>query len=245
MVWVERQSITTMLVLFTTVLLPAGPTSSAELYFHRSRACTRCSIPRHHYGHDIPRYGASEFAVANAAIGTGELRHKPFHFRALALRVDQLTLDQVGLAIYESNGKLIATGRITHNGGDGGLIGNNVRIRVRAYVSSVESRNQVVPLATTSPQPELLPPPNDGTLPAPPVEAVPPSAVVTTPAGMARIPADAFVVFESEHNLWVSRGRPESISLVPVLTAAQAEKLQKYFSQITHLEVDMEFVRDR
>lgn len=198
----RHQSVTIVSVLLAVVLLPVASTSAGKLYFHLHRTRTKCCLPKHHYGHDTPRFGASDFAVANAAVGPEGQQRKPFHFRAIALTVDQLQLDQIGLAIYESEERIIATGRITHNGGDGGLIGNNVTIRVRAYVASSPDSNQ--------------------------------------------IPPDAVVIWQSERKIWVSRDRPEFISLVPASKyLPQPTKLARHFDEITHLEVEMEFKRDR
>jgi hypothetical protein len=105
------------------------------------------------------------------------------------------------LAIYKAEGKLVATGRITHSGGDGGLIGSNVTIRIRAF-------------AAASTDTFLIPP-------------------------------DAVVVWESEQNLWVTRGGPQSISLVPTQNYLTQSKTTQHFEEITHLEVTMEYRRDR
>ncbi len=181
------------------IFLSIGTANVAMAEIHCQRTCNRCCIPKHNYGHDTPRFGATEFAVANAVDG---LQRKPFHFRATALKVDHLLLDQVGLVIYKDQGKLVATGRITHSGGDGGLIGNNVTIRIRAYAAASADPTQ--------------------------------------------IPPDAVVVWESEHNLWVSRGRPQHISLVPTPKyLPESEKLGLVFDQITHLEIELEYQRDR
>lgn len=189
-------------VAVTVVLLSIGIQSAALAEIHWQRTCNRCCVPKHDYGYDTPRFGATKFAVANAAVGQGGLQRKPFHFRATALKVDHLQLDQVGLAIYKAEGKLVATGRITHSGGDGGLIGNNVTIRIRAYVASS--------------------------------------------ADTFQIPPDAVVVWESEQNLWVSRGRPQYISLVPAPNyLPQSKQLKLHFDEITHLDVEMEYRRDR
>ena len=199
----------TMVSLLLAVLpWPAAPVSAGKLYWHRQCTPTKCCLPDRDYGKSVwpfstpHSFGATEIAVANAAVGVGDLRHLPFHFRDLVLTADHLTLDQVGLAIYETRGRLLATGRITHNGGDGGLIGSNVTIRIRAYVASSADPNQ--------------------------------------------IPPDAVVVWKSERKVWISRNRPQHISLVPTgLHFPQPEELNRHFNQITHLEVELEYEKDR
>jgi len=170
----------------------------AEIHWHRT--CNRCTIPKHNYGHDNPRGGVTGFAVANAVVERGSLILKPFHFRAIALKLDHLSLDQVGLAIDKAEGRLIASGRITHDGGDGGLIGSNVVIRIRAYAASS--------------------------------------------ADTVQIPPDAVVVWDTETSLWVPRGQ-KHISLTPALEKQNRLELQRNFDIITHLEVEMEYSRDR
>ena len=60
---------------------------------------------------------------------------KPFHFTTASLVANDVTLQQVGLSIYET-GTIAATGRISHDGGpDGSLAGANVTLIVRAYAS--------------------------------------------------------------------------------------------------------------
>ncbi len=180
--------------------------ADAGLTHHHYRTCSKCCIPNHHYGHDTPRFGATEIAVANAATGNAGARLKTFHFRATALTVEHIQLDQVGLALRETgtdppDATLLATGRITHSGGaDGGLIGNNVTIRIRAYVASSREPNA--------------------------------------------IPPDAVMVWQATSKQWISRGRPQVISLVPA-NLPQPEKLKTYMEQITHIEVQLEYSQDR
>jgi hypothetical protein len=202
----KKFSSSSLLIAVSFIALSIGVQSAVRAEIHWQRSCNKGCIPQkpnhsRNYGHDAPRFGASEFAVANAVTGQGGQMRKPFHFRALALKVDHLQLDQVGLAIYKAEGKLVATGRITHSGGDGGLIGSNVTIRIRAF-------------AAASTDTFLIPP-------------------------------DAVVVWESEQNLWVTRGGPQSISLVPTQNYLTQSKTTQHFEEITHLEVTMEYRRDR
>ena len=202
----QKFSSASLLIAVSFIVLSIGVQSAIRAEIHWQRACNKGCIPQkpsysRNYGHDTPRFGATEFAVANKDTGQGGQLRKPFHFRALALKVDHLQLDQVGLAIYKAEGKLVATGRITHNGGDGGLIGSNVTIRIRAFAAASAETFQ--------------------------------------------IPPDAVVLWESEHNLWVSRGGPQSISLVPEQNYLTQSQMMQHFEEITHLEVTMEYRRDR
>lgn len=188
-------------------LVQTGANGGEFLFAARQPRCNKNCVPGHNYTHDTPRFGATDFAVANAAVGSAVNHHKPFHFRATKLEIDHIRLDQIGLAIYKfpsstksSLGKIVGMGRIAHNGGDGGMKGSNVTIRIRAYVAPEADPNQ--------------------------------------------IPPDAFVVWESRQNLWVSRGKPQLVQLVAE-NSSQSEKLNMHFAEITHLEVELEYQLDR
>jgi len=197
----KSQSGAILPVIIIAAGLGMGIQSAVQAEIHWHHTCNRCTIPKHNYGHDNARGTVTGFAVANSVVEKGTLTRKPFHFRAIALKLDHLSLDQVGLAIDKAQGRLIASGRITHDGGDGGLIGSNVVIRIRAY-------------AAASADPIQLPP-------------------------------DAVVVWESEYSLWVPRGQ-KHISLAPAPEKQKRSlELQRNFDIITHLEVEMEYSRDR
>ncbi len=129
--------ISMMSFLLLTVLLPTRPSGAIDFFSHSQRTRTKCSLPKQNYnysGNVWPFTGPSKFgatAIAVAATDPTDIqraeRVKPFHFRTRRLIVDHLTLDQVGLAI-DTNGRIYASGRISHSGGDGGLIGNNVTV---------------------------------------------------------------------------------------------------------------------
>jgi len=102
-------------------------------------------IPKHAYGHDNIRATAKAFAVADVPVTVGTTTRKPFHYRDVNLTLEHLNLNQVGFAMDKETGKVIASGRITHDGGDGGLIGSHVTFRVRAYVSSTNKVIQIPP----------------------------------------------------------------------------------------------------
>ncbi len=172
---------------------------SAEVHWHST--CDKRGIPKHNYSHATSRFGSTGFAVANAVVFDSTQRRKPFHFRATALKVDHIQLDQIGLAILESDGQMVATGRFTHGGGDGGLIGNNVTIRIRAFIAAA--------------------------------------------ADPIQIPPDAVVVWSSECSVWVPRGQ-KHISLTPSENKlCRSGEIAGNFDRITHLEIEMEYRRDR
>ena len=157
------------------------------------------------YGHDDKKISATSFAVANQLVPLqrGEVK-KPFHFRESELELDHLKLERVGIAIYKplkGQARIYATGEITHSGGDGGLIGSNVTITVRAY-SAASSET-------------------------------------------SRIPADSPKVWETQRTLWLTRGK-NSVNLTnPKQGLAQSEKLTTYFEEISHLELEIEYRKDR
>ncbi|PHS15763.1 MAG: hypothetical protein COA78_04790 [Blastopirellula sp.] len=193
----------------SVIALSVSPVHAGDLFFSRQTTCNKhCLDSLYNYQHDTPRFSNTEFAVAKQPNkGSGAVEHKPFHFRATKLDVDHLHLDQVGLSIYRfdnttktSHGTIVASGRILNDGGDGGIIGSNVTIRIRAYIADN--------------------------------------------ADPVRVPPDAFMIWESEHNLWVSRGNAQKFSLIPK-TLTQPEKLSTHFDEITHLVVEMEYRKDR
>lgn len=68
------------------------------------------------------------------------MARKSFHFTRDSLVAQHTTLQQVGMTLW-SNGSLVATGRISHDGGpDGSRVGANVTLIVRAYAAPVSDR---------------------------------------------------------------------------------------------------------
>jgi hypothetical protein len=117
---------------------------------NRQRTRSRTTIPNHNYGHDSVRFSVRQFAVADqfgdrAVVPNALNNLKPFHFRSTAVALHHLRLDEVGLAIDRLDGRMIATGRITHDGGDGGMIGSNVTVRVRALMARTADVAQIPP----------------------------------------------------------------------------------------------------
>lgn len=186
-----------LVVAFGLISVDFQKTAFAEIHLHST--CNRGGVPKRNYGYDTQRFGASDFAVVTPFLKDGNNR-RSFHFRATSIKVNHLQLDQIGLAL-DSDGQLVTSGRFTHSGGDGGQLGNNVTIRIRAFVGSSADPNQ--------------------------------------------IPPDAVAVWSSECSLWVPRGQKHSALIPSGKNAYHSEDLKRNFERITHLEVEMEYRRDR
>lgn len=207
------------------------PIHAGDGFFsHRQRTRSKDNLSRYGYGRSTwPFTMASTFGTSAIAVAATEstdiaAKKKPFHLRATALTIDHIRLDEVGLTLYESTGQLLASGRLTHSGGDGGLIGNNVTVRVHVYVAK-----PTVALRLESSLPEIETP-----------------LIVTSPNDVDQIPPDAYRVCTCERKLWVSRGRPQHVSLVDPIGMAEHQKvLRRHFGEITHLKLELEYQRDR
>jgi hypothetical protein len=234
-----RFSTITILSLVLVVLLSSiNDVSGVDLFPHRQRSRTQTYLPRYNYDQSAWPYTSPNsykgiaFGVAATVPNSIQPAIKPFHFRATGIQVRHLTLDQVGLAMYRWDGRhpdltrqVVATGRITHDGGDGGLVGSNVTIRLRAYVSHVAAQASGVSdlQAITT-----------GDFP------------LASPNEVSRLPPDAFMVWSSEQRVWIPRGGPHSLSLVPTgENFPNFGQLIHHFDEITHLEVEMEYRPDR
>lgn len=207
--------------------------SGGDIFSQRQRTRTKGRLPPHNYNHDAwpyttPRtFRATAIAVANPGPPMSDAKFKPFHFHATALTVDHLTLDQVGIALDKTDGWLVASGRITHNGGDGGLIGSNVTVRIRGYAThqSAITPTLVVAAETAVERDEIE---------------------LVVPNDVTRIPPDAYVLWSSEHSFWVSRGGPRTVSLTPSTGYLSSRSLvTEYFDNTTHIEVELEYRLDR
>ncbi len=216
-----RFSIVVLMLLALSLPSPQSSGAADWFFSHRQRARTKCALPKHDYNHNSwpfttdRKFGATAIAVA-ATDADLKKTVKPFHFRATALTVQHLVLDQLGLSL-DKNGRLYATGRFTHTGGDGGLIGANVTVRIRAYVAHTAAAAPAITTAADLP--------------------------VATPNRVTRLPPDAYRVWSCERKFWVSRGRPQYVSLDNPGEPLGA--LRHHFDEITHLEVELEYERDR
>ncbi|QEG00344.1 hypothetical protein Mal15_44140 [Stieleria maiorica] len=214
-----------------------GSATAADLFYNRQRVNTQCCIPGHNYQHNSfpfttpDTHRNSAIAVAATDPTLPQRGFRPFHFREGSLTVGPLTLDRVGLALQRDGLPLLATGSIRHNGGDGGLIGSNVVVKMRAFVSHnamLNDRN----LSATSP-------------------ATPPAAAVATartasPNEVTSLPIDAVMVWQGEHTFWLSRNGEQMVELRAAPMSGDAVlKLANYFDLITHLEVELGHRRDR
>ena len=262
---------TIALVLIASSAFPLDSCSGGDFLFSsRQRARTKTHLPstknslsKYDYGYNTWPYTspqvfqATEMAVAATDPTNAGKSVKPFHFRATAMTVDHITLDEVGITLYKTGGRLFATGRITHTGGDGGLIGNNVTIRMRAYVASTAAAAPKIIVVTTPPAAQPAPVPAANGLPSPidaegttiegdDAEAEVKEIPIATPNVVTRIPPDAYLVWKSEQKLWVSRGRPHHVQLAPsAASRTDRETLTHHFGEITHIEVELEYRRDR
>lgn len=215
-----------------SVLITSGLTLCAgdRFFSHRQRTRSIDTLSNYGYGRSTwpftveSKFGTSAIAVAATESTDHAIKKKPFHLRATALTIDHLTLDEVGLTLYGSSGQLFASGRFTHSGGDGGLIGNNVTVRIHAYVAH----------PTTALRLESS------------LAEIENQITVTSPNDVNQIPPDAFRVCTCERKLWVSRGRPQHVSLVdPTRMTENQLKLRRHFDEITHIKLELEYQRDR
>ncbi|MEP0429852.1 MAG: hypothetical protein ABJM81_28140 [Rhodopirellula bahusiensis] len=231
-----------------------------DFFSQTQRSRNQCCLPNHDYDHGVWPYStASEFgstAIAVAATDPTEEAYeiKPFHLRATALEIDHLTLDRVGIALHRSTGRLVATGRISHTGGENAAIGNNITVRIGAYVSP----NALIRKRTVSqdePRTFLLDQSERISILGHRFERVSTatrtiqntsSIKIATPNEVTRIPPDAYRVWTSENKLWVSRGLPREISLVSERSRrCEQQQLIDHFDNITHLGVELQYRRDR
>lgn len=213
---------------------PFVTTAAGQVFRHRQRTYNSCCLPLHHYGHDDQRLTASTIAAAPAGGTTtvnqftgetdakGDLKPKMVQKKIFTPLVPSLTVAHVGfsklsLSIYNT-GVAECTGTISNSGGpQGALMGSNVTIYLRAYAGVPQHPN----VANAAP-----------------------------------------MLWETTHKLWVSRGPSQAISLLPGTatttylngdrisftaggTSSLREEVRRRFDQITHLEVELQYHKDR
>ncbi len=113
------------------------------------RVRSQAGLPFYDYHQGVERIRDRAVAIADPtffeewlptdreATEVRQVARKPFHFTRTSLVAHHATLQQVGLTVW-SNGAIVATGRISHDGGpDGSLAGANVTIILRAYAAPV------------------------------------------------------------------------------------------------------------
>ena len=82
----------------------------------------------------------------DASALSDSVSRKAFHVHATAITAAATSLQQMAISLY-SSGQLQTSGRLVHTGGpDGGLLGNNVSIRLRAYAAPAVPNPQVLPI---------------------------------------------------------------------------------------------------
>jgi hypothetical protein len=238
----KRQCFTIVIALMAMPTLILESASAENHFFSRSRTLTKRCLPNYDYAHNVwpfttPR-GPRATVIAVAATDPTDVgkQVKPFHFRANSLTVGNVTLDDVGISLYNNDGKLYASGRLSNNGGDGGVIGNHVVIHLRAYISHTAAAAPDVPVTPT-----LITAVAADTAAAENLERP-----IATPNSVTRIPPDAYVVWQTQRKFWVSRGEPETVSMVkPVLSLDDWQALTRHFKDITHIELELQQQRDR
>lgn len=204
---------------YTMIFVSVG---LAEIHLQHTR--TRCCIPAYRYTHDDQEVSNRVIAIADPTRDVTwhnperNLRQKMFHFPVRSLAADQVRLENVGLTLY-SDGRLSATGRVVHDGGpQGDLMGNRVVIRLQAYAGLPGRQGEL---------------------------------------------ADAAVVWQTEKQLRISRDHPQIVSLAGDENLLEPQfsydayqrgasrqntswpRLSEQFDEITHLEVELAYLRDR
>ncbi len=165
-------------------------------------------MPRANYEHDAVIASIRDFAVADPVVILAMTKRKPFHFRSLNVDLLHMQLREVGLSIDGIEGRLLASGRIFHNGGDGGMKGSHVRVDIRALEATVANASLLTP-------------------------------------DVRQIPPDAVVVWECSQRLWIPMG-DRRFSLAPInQPVEQRECLRVCFDSITHMEVELSYLRDK
>ena len=196
---------------------------------NRHRVVTRCGLPQYSYGHDDERLTDSTIAVASvdqpteakpgAVDGKDAIlckRFVPVPEHA-SLKIEHLGLSQISLEV-RSSGQLACTGLISHDGGPSGeLLGANVAVRVRAYAGTPQHPN---------------------------------------------VDHDAVMLWETTRLLWVPRKHPQVVSLLPAIPPLRypngdqvrftthtqyplAHLAKSHFHDVTHLQVELEYRKDR
>ncbi len=218
-----------VLVGMTAAIVANGWAGSADggIFANRQRVPNRCGLPAYAYSQGGERTAVSTLAIASerpvaasedaADDGTTDSRRMRFLPAEPSLKIENVQLQQIALELH-SSGRLTCTGRISHDGGpEGALLGANVAIRVRAYAGTSQHAN---------------------------------------------VDVDAVMLWETTHVLWVGRNQPRVISLLPATyslcyrngdqarftshTNCDLARLAKrHFPEVTHLQVELEYRKDR
>lgn len=223
------------------ILATVGASSGVAgdwFFFGRQRSSTPQHLPRYDYDHRsfplaAPRESkATVLAVAASDPTRKESPLKPFHVRAKSLQAGDLQLDQIGLAIDRTTGRIIATGRVKHRANRPGTLGAHAEINVHAYVG------HTAPIAPARRDAPGIITDDDVVLRS--------RDSIASPNRVDRLPPDAFCVSSFSNRIWVSRDQATVVSLVPNGESRdQDAKLKDHFDQITHLIVEFDYRKDR
>lgn len=207
------------------------PTATGQIHHHRYRTRSERSIRPYAYQHDDERFIDRVLAVAEAGPPTeielpgvpkdGKatrkiVRQKQFVPQSATLDVKHVRLDRISLTLDDS-GRATCTAQITHNETNTDIQGDRVIIRIRAFAGVPRHAN---------------------------------------------VDAGAPMLWETTRSLWVSRGERKMISLLPGertlphIFGGQTRvtshddccvtaKIEEHFQNITHLELDLEYGRER
>jgi len=200
-------------------------TLAAPPYFHHQRAVVCCGIDGSRYL-SANQVAASDRIVliarplpgGSVSLGKGQTNVAIKRFDAVpqvSMKAGPVTLQSIGVAVY-ANGVIQCTAVARHDGGlQAAMHGGNVAIRVRVFLDVPESPH---PLDTGR------------------------------------------VLMESQGRYWVARDRSTTIAPVtPVpmgrettrfqsscdVSPAHQALIEAYFDEITHVEIELDYLRDR
>ncbi|MEM0925599.1 MAG: hypothetical protein AAGJ83_06145, partial [Planctomycetota bacterium] len=110
-------------------------------------------------------------------------------------------------------------------------------VRLRAYVSTTGLTVPGGQLATGNPDEDSVPNGNGEEITV---------VLNATPNEVTRIPPDSYRVWDSKYETWVSRGGPHHIHLAPdAVDLGSQRTLRDHFEEITHIELELAYQRDR
>lgn len=207
-----------------------------KCYYHRATTCSRCCLPAYPYAQYREHASTSVVAIASAGQpspvanyipsaepkGTRQtvwLRRKDFPVLRNSISTGGVTLERIGLSLYD-RGQYACTGLLRFDGGpDGSLLGANVVVHVRAY-----------------------------------------SGTPGHPGGLTNMR----LLWETERAFWLNRGQAVTVSLLPdpprlqpafatpvrahlehSLPFPPSHLIYQHFGETTHLEVELEYRKNR
>jgi hypothetical protein len=168
MTMARRFTIKAVAILAILSVSPQGENCVLGGEHHRRVACSRCGIPNYRYGHDTESQRASFVAIGDSsttvqqqrwhptAAGTSaetvSVRKRTFVIPVRELQADSVTLDSIGLFMYD-DGTIHATGRLSHAGGPTGELltrGVVIRLHAIAWLPGHEGQPSSAPVVWTA-----------------------------------------------------------------------------------------------